>query len=125
MSSRRWIPILILALRASEASGAGSGQASEMPDLAVSDVLAAPGETVILVAKLEKRGAKGTNIPGVAIEFRMDGAPIGTGKTDDRGVARLSIPAPVRGDHTVRALFEGSGEWTTFGGNLRRTGAEK
>ncbi len=47
--------------------------AAELLDLAVDDVLATPGEAVEVVAKLEKKAPRGTNVPRQSIELRLDG----------------------------------------------------
>lgn len=89
---------------------AGHACAADMLDLAVADVLARPGESVEVVAKLEKRAPRGTNVPGASIELRLDGKKVGTAATDERGFARFKVTAPDRGDHTLKAVFEGAGD---------------
>jgi hypothetical protein len=84
--------------------------AAELLDLAVGDVLAKPGETVEVVAKLEKKTPRGTNVPGASVELRLDGKTVGTATTDERGMARFKVTAPDRGDHRLKGVFEGTGD---------------
>jgi len=79
----------------------------EKLDLQMQDVLARPGDFVDLAAKLEKAGPHGIAIPAADIEFRLDGKPIGTRKTDEHGDATLRIQAPEPGDHIVKVVYAG------------------
>lgn len=102
MKSMRFALIALLA--------AGPACAADMLDLAVADVLARPGEAVEVVAKLEKRAPRGVNVPGASLELRLDGKQVGTAQTDERGVARFKVTAPGRGDHVLKAVFDGTGD---------------
>ncbi|MBI3892424.1 MAG: hypothetical protein HY303_12945 [Candidatus Wallbacteria bacterium] len=83
----------------------------EMVDLEVADVLCRPGDDVVMRAKLEENSPRGEDIGNALVEFRLDGKPLGTCKTDSHGVAVYRVRAPEAGDHVVKALFEGSKEY--------------
>ncbi len=77
-------------------------------DLQVQDILARPGDAVILRAKLERAGFRGRDIEGAEIEFRLDGTTLGRATTDDDGKAILPIKAPSVGDYVVKAVYAGN-----------------
>lgn len=85
---------------------AGAGEPERL-DLQVADLLALPGESIELSAKLERAGPQGVNIAGVPIRFKLNGKPIGERTTDSRGRAFLKLAAPGPGDHVVKAVFPG------------------
>ena len=78
------------------------------------DVLARPGEEVILRAKAERRGALGIHpdLHGVSLVYRSEGREIGRARTGDDGLAGLlwRVPASGRADLRIEVSFaEGSG----------------
>ncbi|MBI4870784.1 MAG: Ig-like domain repeat protein [Candidatus Riflebacteria bacterium] len=101
-----WMVALTLLVVATAACAADK----QLVDLEVADALARPGELVELRAKLESNSTLGEDIEGATISFLLDGEPVGTGVTNDDGVASVRVTAPARGDHVVKALFEGDAE---------------
>jgi hypothetical protein len=83
----------------------------KLADLAVDDVLARPGQPVELRAKLESNSIAGTDLKGARVEFRLDGKVLGTALTDDDGVALFRVDAPLTGDHSIKASFEGNEDY--------------
>lgn len=102
------VTVMVLAL--SSAAGTTFGEPERL-DLQVADVLARPGDPVELVARLEKSGPRGVNIPDVDVEFRLDGRTVGTKKTDERGLATFPVTAPALGDHVVKVVFAGDSRY--------------
>jgi hypothetical protein len=75
--------------------------------LEVADILAQPGESLEVSAKLEVKGPRGVNLPGLPVRFLLDDRPLGEGRGDARGVSVVSLKAPEAGDHRLTAIFAG------------------
>ncbi len=82
-----------------------------LADLELDDVLARPGQSIELRAKLESNSATGNDIEGARVEFRLDGRGLGSALTDDDGVALFRTEAPLTGEHELKAVFEGNDDY--------------
>jgi hypothetical protein len=66
------------------------------------------GQNMSLRARLAHRDAKWKHVVGRTIDFYSDGDVIGSGITDEEGIASVEVPPGHRGaNRTYEALFEG------------------
>jgi hypothetical protein len=90
--------------------------AAARPNHAMQDGFAVPGAAVELTAKITY-GDGGKDLEDEDVEFALDDCADGvdgTAKTDDDGLARISITAPAQpGAYRVRAVVLGDGSETT------------
>jgi hypothetical protein len=104
--------VFALALVSSSALGfdaRDAGRDERGVKLTAYDVLARPGDQVVLRAKVERDDPLGVHVDlrDVTVLFELDGTPVGSAVSADDGYADLPMTTPLdSGEHTFRARVE-------------------
>ncbi len=102
---------------------AASGFTIEKEESALTLKAVGSGKKRTLEARLFDSDTETSGIGGRDIVFFADGAQIGTGRTSNDGVAKLSVPAGYRGGaHSFRAVFNGDTWFTGTEAQAQTTG---
>lgn len=106
-SSKRFAMVWLVAALAWTGGPGAAGAEPVAVNLEVADVLASPGESLEISAKLEVKGPRGVNLPGLPVKFWLDDRPLGESVGDARAVSVMALKAPEAGDHRLTAVFAG------------------